>query len=151
MKEKDIQVLFSKKIDKILECLSKTNLNNASYIFELKICKEDRFLFSNVKNHQINALLNANSDIGVYYKINDQPFIKDNKKMRFTNKKPFDCLFIRGMAFVVICWYKERKMKQLHFISIINFEDKKIKSKMKSMTYDESVKISTLIYNLNAK
>lgn len=109
MKEKDFQVLFSawaknNKI-KIVEQFGKAGL------FELKISKERSIRFDDVKPHQIEALTEAKT-IGCYHKINDMPFIKDNPKYRFTNKKPADCFFCAdGFGFVVVFFYKKGQRK----------------------------------------
>ena len=151
VKEKDIQSLFSKKINDIryeLDTIFKSE--DYSYAFELKICKENRFSFDRVEEHQELALWQVDDSRGVYHKISDSP-IFGGMKTRFTSAKPFDCFYIRGIAFVVICWYEPKKLKELHFIQIPKFTYKKREATMKSMTYEESKEISTLTFNLNAK
>lgn len=117
MREKNFQTLFSTWVKE-----------NKIYIFEeygdaivweLKICKEKSIRFDDVKPHQVEALLEAQEG-GVYHKINDMPFIPDNPKMRFTNKKPFDCFFIaEGLGFVVIWFYeKGQRVKDREMILI---------------------------------
>ncbi len=147
MKEADIQTAFTKNIEEIKSELSK--INNLGNAFELKIEKSKRFTFTNVKDHQI-ANLKSVKNGGCYHKISDSP-IFNGMRSRFTVQKPFDCFILKGNAFVVICWYKERTKKELHFIDIDDFVEKKETSKMKSMTYEESKEISKLTYDLNVK
>lgn len=146
MKEKDIQVLFSRDIDKIMDRLEDIT-GDESIAFELKLCKENRFSFDRVEEHQVKALYDITFKKGVYHKISDSP-IYPGMKTRFTKSKPFDCFRIIGWGFVVICWYSPRKMKQLHFIEIPDFIRKKDSATMKSMTYEESKEISKMIYDL---
>lgn len=146
IKESNIQSLFSKDIDKIMWEVNKI-IGDESVAFELKLCKENRFSFDRVEEHQIKALYEITYGKGVYHKISDSP-IYPGMKTRFTKAKPFDCFCIRGWGFVVICWYKPRKMKQLHFIDIPDFIRKKNSATMKSMTYEESKEISKMIYDL---
>lgn len=87
-------------------------------VYEFKMVKGNRFLFSNVKDHQIEGLLNARS--GLWYKIMDSPFGGNNQ--RFTSKKPFDAVWIvANNAYVVPIFYKERKYKIAVLIPIVDF------------------------------
>lgn len=149
MLEKDIQSEFTKHIVPIRLKLFDVLNEFYSYAFELKICKENRFSFDKVAKHQIEALKAVELD-GIYHKISDSP-IYSGMKTRFTAKKPFDCFVLKGKGLIVICWWKKSKLKELHFIQVYAFEEKKKTSKMKSITYEESKEISTLIYNLNVK
>jgi len=109
MKEKDFQTLFSAwaKINKkyIIKTYGK------AVVWELKISKQKSIRFDDVKPHQVEALLEAKGE-GCYHKINDMPFIPNNPKMRFTNKKPFDCFFVAGgSGFVVVWFYQSGQIK----------------------------------------
>ena len=127
MRESDAQVIFKKR-------------NVVHGVFELKIAKKKSLPFSSVAAHQIDALLEVSSDSGHFHKISDSPWTQ-----RFTMKKPFDCFFLRNEpAFVVIFWYKPRKMKEFHYIPIAAFVEEASTSKRKSLTYGRSVEISTL-------
>ena len=124
MKEKNFQTLFSSWVkDNKLEV--RTSFGNCS-VFELKIEKGRSIRFDRVAEHQEKGLYDAISD-GVYHKINDQPFISNNPdKMRFTNKKPFDCFFVSmSSAFVVVLFYIPRKKKEMIFIPISKWLSKK--------------------------
>ena len=147
MLEKDIQTSFTKHIIPIRLKLFDVLNEFYSYAFELKICKDNRFSFDRVAEHQIEALKAVELD-GIYHKISDSPIFA-GMKTRFTSQKPFDCFILKGVGLIVICWYKERSLKELHFIRVFDFEQKKKTSKMKSMTYEESKEISILTYNLN--
>ena len=155
MKESNIQTLFGIHIDEIIK-----RLGCNQCVFELKICKGNRFPFRGVKVHQVDGLIRASK--GLYHKISDSP-IYAGMKSRFTSKKPFDCLYIGGATgYVVICWYKIRERKELHFIEIndfikerdtsvnVSFVDSN-RSKNVSLSYDRSLHISKLRYNLNKK
>ena len=86
--------------------------------FELKLCKAKSISLSSVKPHQVEALLAASSEGGLYHKINDAPIFA-GMKTRFTNSKPFDFICIKNTpAFVVICFYVPRKKKRCLYISI---------------------------------
>lgn len=147
MKEADIQSLFTKNIDTIKEELEKCGIAG-SCAFELKIEKGTRFAYDRVAPHQIKYLDLVKNGTGCYHKISDSP-IYTGMKSRFTVQKPFDCFILKGNAFVVICWYEERKKKELHFIDIDTFINTKKIAERKSMTYEESKNIASLIYNLN--
>ena len=155
MKEKDIQSLFSKNIDDVMTHLwvkleYDLHIDNSSaYAFELKISKDKIIAFDRVAEHQEKALQDISN--GFYHKISDSP-IFTGMKTRFTAQKPFDCFYINKMlGFVVICWYEERKKKECHFIMIGDWLAEKEGSTRKSLTYEKSKEISTLIYELNAK
>jgi len=108
-----------------------------SEVYELKICKTKKFAFNNVKLHQIEGLLKAQK--GLFHKISDSP-IFPGMKTRFTAKKPFDCLWMKGEGFVVILFYIPRKPKQVikmrveDFIKMVERHDKKSAS-LEEMVY----------------
>ncbi|NCD40578.1 MAG: hypothetical protein EOL88_00650 [Bacteroidia bacterium] len=118
MKEKDFQILFSKWAEE-----------NKGYIksqygkfsaFELKIEKSQSIRFDSLSPHQVIALKEV-EDEGCYHKINDMPFIPDNPKMRFTNKKPFDCFFGCGNGYVVVWFYKKGQRAKDREMIIVPF------------------------------
>lgn len=89
-------------------------------VYELKICKKDTFPFSAVKQHQIDGLINAQE--GMFHKISDSlPVFGGNAHMRFTTKKPFDCLWIKATGYVCILFYVPRKPKVVFQIKIDTF------------------------------
>ena len=110
--------------------------NEVHGIFELKLCKTKRLAFSAVKEHQEKALVHANMGGGLYHKISDAPFFKDEKaRMRFTKPKPFDCLFLKNIpAYVVVMFYVPRKNKMVYYIHIENFIRMREDTEMKSFT-----------------
>jgi len=107
LKEKDIQTALSKK-------------HTMHGCFELKLCKTKAIRLDSVKDHQVEALLAASSESGLYHKITDSlPVFGGNKHMRFTSKKPFDFVFLKNTpAYVVICFYVPRKKKRCLYIPI---------------------------------
>lgn len=90
-------------------------------VHELKLCKRGTFAFDAVKDHQIEGLKRAKT--GLFHKIADSPVSwGSNTKMRFTAKKPFDCLWLIGLgAYVVICFYEPRKYKKVFKIEIDHY------------------------------
>jgi len=110
MRERELQREFSKFVINNNRFIR--NYFGSSVVFELKISKEKSIRFDSVAEHQVVALTGAIGD-GMYHKINDMPFIKDNPRFRFTNPKPFDCFFISGAAaYVVVYFYKLRQRKE---------------------------------------
>ena len=105
-------------------------------VYELKLCKTNRFPFSSVKTHQIIGLLKA--DTGLFHKISDAP-IFSGMKTRFTAKKPFDCLWIKAKPFVCILFYVPRKPKLVIKIDICSFIDMRDNSDKKSATFQDFV------------
>lgn len=132
MKEKNIQSLFSVYI--------KNNPPDSSMVWELKLEKGTSMLFSKVKDHQIKALLEAEK-IGLYHKIADQTIGRGNT-YGFTLKKPCDCLFVRGEAYVVIVFYTPRKPKIALWIRIKAFVDEIKSSDRKSLTEKRAIEIA---------
>lgn len=107
MKEKNIQTLFSSYINK--------NHPNEPIAWELKLinlekCKSKAF--SCVDKYQIGSLL-AVEKYGLFYKIPDTAAING-----FTGQKPFDCFFLKGLAYVVPVFYVPRKRKTAYLIRI---------------------------------
>lgn len=137
MVEKDVQGIFGKE-------------NRVFGVFELKLVKQGKngkfppMPFNRVAAHQIDALTNANSYTGLYYKISDS-FIGDKSgERRFPSPKPFDCMRLCNVpAFVVICWYIPRKSKEFMYIPIEAFRDEMIGSTRMSLTYDRAKEIAS--------
>lgn len=126
MKEAQFQTLWHKHLEE--------NPPDFPEVYELKICKTRSFAFSGVKEHQIEGLLKAKT--GLFHKISDSP-IFSGMKTRFTAKKPFDCLWIRGEGYVAILFYVPRKAKRVVKINVDDFL-KMVKShNKKSATLEE--------------
>jgi len=101
--------------------------------FELKRSLTDSLPFSDVKPHQVEALV-ASSDKGLYYKISDES----------RGEKPFDCFFLAGIpSFVVIAYGKQ--LKSFVMIPIETWVAEKKKSVRKSLTYNRAVAIGELV------
>jgi penicillin-binding protein-related factor A (putative recombinase) len=99
----------------------------ASAGFELKQTTENSLPFSAVPEHQV-AALRAAKTTGILYKAPD-----DSR-----GAKPFDYFYIRGAcAYVVI-----RFPDEFHFIDIDDFVAFKNASKRKSITCEESRRLS---------
>ena len=82
-------------------------INKMEGVFELKLEKGKSFAFNKVKDHQVKALSEA-KHYGLYHKINDLP-VYAGSMTKFANPKPFDCLFIKQPAYIVIGFYKPRR------------------------------------------
>ncbi len=125
MKEKDFQSLFSAWVGQ--NKLRVKELCGNSAAFELKISKGSSIRFDALREHQDKALNEVRGEEGCYHKINDMPFIKDNLKYRFTNKKPFDCFYISDSnAYVVIFFYKKGQRsneREIIFVGIRSWDD----------------------------
>ena len=105
--------------------------------FELKLCKGISLPFSNVADHQVEALLAANSEKGLYHKLTDQPVSiqQRNKQMRFTRPKPFDCSLVsKQVSCIVIMFYVPRKKKNVYYIDVQAFVAMKDEADRKSIT-----------------
>lgn len=127
---------------------------NQAEVYELKLCKTNRIPLLSVKDHQVEGLKKAQE--GLFHKISDGlPIFGGNKHMRFTAKKPFDCLWIQSNAYVCILYYIPRKRKQVVKVDIETYEmiklihDKKSISFAEFLKYRESMPIT--IINLNRK
>lgn len=105
-------------------------------VYELKLCKTNRFSLAQVKDHQIDGLLKA--QLGLFHKISDSP-IFSGMMTRFTAKKPFDCLWIKADAFVCVMYYIPRKPKYVAKIPILVFMELLKIFPKKSITLDEVV------------
>ena len=115
MKEKDFQSKFGRWIRENTD-----SLEIKPAVYELKFEKGKSFAFDNVREHQIEALLSA-KHTGLYHKIADQTIGKGGG-YGMTLKKPFDCLYVRGIkAYLVIGFYTPRQKIESIFVDIDNF------------------------------
>lgn len=108
-----------------------------SEVYELKVTSKKAIGFKELKSHQREALKKVELE-GLYYRITDQPWIKDRPYV-YTLKKPFDCFFVKCKAYVVVCFYKPRKPKVFYKIRISDFLMMENLTKRKSFT-EEKVK-----------
>lgn len=130
MKERDFQTQWHHYLE--------ANPPKTPEVYELKLCKTNRFDFSRVKKHQIDGLLKAKT--GMFYKISDNlPVFGGNIHMRFTAKKPYDCLWIKSDAYLCVMFYIPRKRKVVVKIDIEDFIIWKDIFEKKSATFDEFV------------
>jgi len=107
-----------------------------SAAFELKQTKKAYIAFSEVKDHQLEALQAAQSKQGILYKAPD-----DSRGI-----KPFDYFYLRNaLSFVVI---KYRKFFVL--IEVDEFIKEKKKSLRKSLTEAKAKEIASLVIELSA-
>lgn len=135
MVEKDFQRLFKHFVA--------NNPPAKAAVFELKLIKNGRMEFDRVYDHQVAGLRQAKYK-GVYHKIADQPaaWVK-GKRVHFGGKKPFDCLFLRGLeAYVVLMFYVPFEKKEAIFIDIDRWVEEKETSKRKSLTVERAKEIS---------
>lgn len=113
--------------------------NNAE-IWELKYTKGTSIPFDAVKEHQREALLQAKYN-GMYHKLTDPP-IFPGMKTRFNAKRPFDCMFLKGIQSYVLLWfYKPRKKKVFIKIDIDKFLEAEAISNRKSLTEEMALNI----------
>ena len=132
MTEKEMQTLFGKHIQ--------SNPPSQTEVYELKICKNTSLPFGDLKEHQIKALSDAESNF-CYHRITDQPWIKD-RPWTYTIKKPFDCfILVKAKAFVVLWFYKPRQSRVFIKIPIGAFLQEKEISKRKSITERRALEI----------
>lgn len=135
MIERDMQILFKHYVA--------NNPPKVSTVYELKLEKTKRLSFDRVYDHQVAGLRQAKGK-GVYHKIQDQPStMVGGRKMFFGTKKPFDCLFLRGIAaYVVVMFYKPFETKIAYFIEIDSWVKEKETSERKSLTEERAKEIS---------
>lgn len=121
------------------------NKNNISGVFELKITKGKSIAFNKLAEHQKMYLMNANCDIGTYWKISD--IAVDFRKV---SQKPFDCFYLKNTpAFVVVMFYEKRKKKNVYYIKISDWVKAEENHNKKSMKeeYVNSISYHYLTYN----
>jgi hypothetical protein len=142
MVEKDFQVIFKHYLA--------NNPPKRATVYELKMEKGRSIRFDRVYDHQVAGLRQAKYK-GVYHKIADQPaaFV-GGKRMHFGSKKPFDCLFLKGLeAYVVIMFYVPKQTKEAIFIDIDRWVDEKESSDRKSLTIARAKEIATWVKTLS--
>jgi len=138
MKERDIQREFGKR-------------NTIPGIFELKLCKGKSIRWDSVRPHQIDSLLKASSEEGLYHKITDPP-IYAGAKTRFNAKRPFDCfLLVNVPAYVVVCFWEARKRKTCYYIRISDYVARRNEADRKSFREDEAKSMSCHTIDLMSK
>lgn len=138
LKEKDFQKKFKEFIEN-----NETPFSSQSSAFELKCLKGKSLSLKSIGDHQIDSLIKVKR-YGMYYKINDAPFFKDKfNRLRFTQKKPFDCFLLKNcQAFFVILSQKNNEKPIMYWIDIdlfVNIRVQAIEAGMKS------IPLSTLI------
>lgn len=100
-------------------------------VFEFKVTKDKSIPFDAVKPHQVAALLAANSETGLYFKIPDAMY----------GYNPFDAFFVRAVsAYVVIMFYR-RGQKDFYMIKIEDWIRESKNSKRKSLTEERASSI----------
>lgn len=108
-------------------------------VFELKITKTNSLPFSQVYEHQINALLAAKHQ-RFAYKISDISL----------GMKPFDSfMMFQVRAFVVILYYKgPKKLNTAYMIDVDDFIKDRIITKRKSLLEHRALAIATKTFIL---
>ena len=114
---------------------------------ELKLCKGKSLPFKSVAEHQVQALQQVKNG-GLYHKISDIPTSWVAGDMRYTAKKPFDCLYIKGAAYVAICFYIPRTQKVVYGIDIDDFVALTCSSGRKSITEDMATQAASFTLRL---
>ncbi len=120
-----------------------------SVVFELKLEKSKRLSFDRVYDHQVAGLRQAKHK-GLYHKISDQPAAMINgERMHFGSKKPFDCLYLKGLeAYVVVMFWEPNKLKIAYLIDIDRWVKEKESSERKSLTEERAQKICSYTITL---
>lgn len=131
MKEADFQRIFTKWV--------REHHDGINAVWELKLEKGSSFAFGKVADHQIDGLRTAKHK-GIFHKISDAPF--GHSGFRFHRPKPFDCLFVKCDAFIVICFYKPRRVKEMHWIDVDRFVKERDASDRKSLTEERAREIA---------
>ena len=111
--------------------------NSGGFAFELKHSRgKDYISFSEIKEHQINAL-SAVTGSGLVYKLSDSSL----------GQKPFDSIAFKNCQAFLVCFYP----KSFELIPINNFIFEMERSKRKSLTYERAKAISTISVPLHEK
>jgi hypothetical protein len=132
MRESDMQVLFKKYLEQ--------NPPKRTEVYELKISRGGTLLFDQVKEHQIEALRQA-EDSYFYHKLSDPPVFY-GMNSRFNLKRPFDCFVLRRVkSFLVVWFYKPRQKKVFVKIPIKKFLYAKNNLNRKSLPKDMAFQI----------
>jgi hypothetical protein len=125
MREAQMQVFFGNYVKK--------NPPYQSEVYELKLSRGSSLAFDQIKEHQINALLQCENG-SFYHKISDPPVFY-GQNTRFNVKRPFDCFIVtRVKAFIVVWFYKARQEKYFIKIRIKKFLEMKAATARKSFT-----------------
>lgn len=122
MRESDIQSLATKYFKK--------NKPPAFEAHEFKLCKERSFNFNKIEPNQLQGLWDV-KHVGVYWKLSDLDF----------RLKVCDAVYMKGNAYLGICWYKPRKPKVIYMIDI-DVVLTQIKKGCKSITEEEGSLLS---------
>jgi len=102
-----------------------------SAAFELKQTTTDSLPFSDVKDHQLDALLAVRSRHGLLYKAPDDSL----------STKPFDYFYLKNTASFIVIKYP----KCFVVISVLAFIEEKKTSKRKSLTSKRAKEIGIII------
>jgi penicillin-binding protein-related factor A (putative recombinase) len=139
--------MVEKRFQEIFTKWAKTHYKGGNVAWELKLEKGKSFAFNKVADHQIDGL-QAVKHKGIYHKVSDTPVSVAGGGMRFTAKKPFDCFFLQGEAYVVICFYEPRKPKRTYFIDVDDFVYERDTADRKSLTEKRADEIAVHFYEL---
>lgn len=124
MKEKNFQSRFSKWLKYRYQ---------GTACFELKITKTSSIPFNDVKEHQLNALLNAKHN-HIEFKIPDDSI----------GQKPFDCFRLEKVPSYVVIQYYRHGQDEFIMIDIDDFIKEIEISPRKSLTEDRAKEIGTV-------
>lgn len=136
--EKDFQSKFKVWLD--------LNPPAVSTGYELKVSKGNSLAYDRVARHQVKKLREVKGR-GMYHKIADAPF-GHSEGFRFHKPKPFDCLFLKGEAYVVVLFYQKGRAKQMFFIDVDDWIKEMQHSSRKSITKERVNEIKTKVSNL---
>lgn len=138
MVEKNFQTMFKHWLA--------NNPPDCATVYELKLEKGRAIPFDRVYDHQVAGLRQAKYK-GLYHKIADQPaMMVQGRRMYLGLKKPFDCLFLKGLeAYVVIMYYVPRETKRMYFIDIDVWCNEAAKSNRRSLTEARAGEIAKFV------
>jgi len=108
--------------------------------YEMKFTRTKSIRYDAVAVHQVFYLEKSNS--GLYYKIPDMASTDG-----YSAKKPFDSLWlIDAVPFIVVWFYKPRRMKVFHKIHLLDFLNMRDRAIKKSFREEEIGCISQQIF-----
>lgn len=126
MKEKDFQTKFGRWVK---------NRWQGSAVFELKLCKDKAWPFSEIKEHQLAALSVAKHSI-LYFKLPDVGLMQ----------KPFDTVVVSGVpAYLALMFYK-RGQDEFFLIDIDTLLSEIKSSERRSLTEDRAQLIGQSVH-----
>ena len=119
-------------------------------VFELKMCRGQSLPVDAVRTHQLFALTDAESEVGVYHKIADQTIgMHGGTGFGYTLPKPFDCLFVsNAVGWLAVMKYvkgQRKNERETVFIPIRRWWRELCERKAESIKWDRMKEIGTVL------